>query len=30
MFNRNDIVRIIDKNAFYHKVLGRIESIDPT
>ena len=30
MFNKNDVVRIIDKNAFYYKTLGRIESIDPT
>ena len=30
MFNKNDVVRVIDKNAFYHKALGRIESIDPT
>ena len=30
MFNKNDVVRVIDKNAFYYKSLGRIESIDPT
>ena len=30
MFNKKDVVRVIDKNAFRHKALGRIESIDPT
>ena len=24
------IVRVIDKEAFYYKAIGRIESIDPT